>query len=197
MSSVTMEATTMLPILKKKLAFLSGKTRVPTRGSSLWQLSNLHLHAVSSVIRFRSSTLSVCLQGAKTGAVVWSWPSLSVQIRPVWRSSAPLWTIFSASPGTNTRSHYMSVHSDVNQVCLASSLMLLDIFGQLVTDELLDLQFAYWKESSMFSCSVKGLKGDSPLFWLKLLPNLAWICDKRDHRRNMTPHICCVLVKSF
>lgn len=61
MSSVTMEATTMLPILKKKLAFLSGKTRVPTRGSSLWQLSNLHLHAVSSVIRFRSSTLSVCL----------------------------------------------------------------------------------------------------------------------------------------
>lgn len=90
MSIVSMDATIILPILKKKLAFLSGKNTDSKQHESyhiwfLWcDLSLLYWFG---------------LQGGRIGAAVSSWPSLWAQIRPAWRSSALLWTTCSAFPG--------------------------------------------------------------------------------------------------
>lgn len=106
MSIISMEATIILPILKKKLAFLSGKNT----DSKIWVSSHL------VVVVWWVPSLMVCLQGGRIAAVVSSWPSLSAQIRPAWRSSALPWTTCSAFPGeTWCVNHSFTNHSDVIQ----------------------------------------------------------------------------------
>lgn len=63
MSNINMEATTILPVLKKKLAFLSGKTHTPTQMKRRPQLEGYRCSWVSNSRRFPS--LMVHLLGGK------------------------------------------------------------------------------------------------------------------------------------
>lgn len=103
MSNVNMEASTILPVLKKKLAFLSGRWRVVI----ITFAQAADDKCLLSDGMFSRLWLGV-LQGGKTGAAVWSSTSPSVQIRPAWRSWAPHSTICSAFPGTGNQPYLLA-----------------------------------------------------------------------------------------
>lgn len=78
--------------------------------SFTWSLTLLHCFSIPTsyftlcgrIFCIFPDSARLVFQEARTGAVVWFWPSHYVPNRPAWRSSAPLWITYWVFLGKNT-----------------------------------------------------------------------------------------------